>query len=735
MGAAGSRLLTWSCYAYALKLLPGLVPLLRAAPPELRRRLSRWAVLVAACLAIGASKGKNRIVQLVNSEFWQIFSVPAVAVATLAAAAIRTWRGGSRGAMKNLLQFVVIYGSVPSFVNAIREFAGPDRGADVDVIAMLAILLGVLRKQNAAALMILLMVTGGEALEHIAVNRAKVSLEGLLAQKPSMATRVRGLSSCDLVGEGGATPSSPKMRLQRVPVDEVSVGQFVQVRHAEMIPLDGIVARGSFDMDDSSLTGEKTPTHRRIGDAVLSGSLNLSENAVIVRATKPAAEGTFQLISARLEECLDTKAGMEESSLHYASLFTPFSFALATFGYVRSGRNWDTALSVLMAATPCPLSIGCPVAFLAGMSVAAKNGITVKNRAALENAGRVTALVLDKTGTLTEGTPSVQEVRWRQRVLQEQEESFAIQLVASVESNSTHPLAKAIKAYAEGECSVAELFPVEGMEQVPGSGVRASVVIGDTSPQDGGGDNPQLPYSSAAIRRRVAIGTLAFVAGAAADGAVVEVEEAVDAAESSGRASRMTVYVSVDGELWGHIRLADAIRPEAAGMLSQVKSMGVKKVVMLTGDSSGDALRVAATLGIADVQVCLPLEKVAAVEKLKAAGERVLMIGDGINDTPALQAAHVGVSLGVTDLVSEGANVVFLKNSLSQLPQLVHLGQQVLRVASLGVTGGMSVSLLQMFLAASGRVPPLVNACMQEVVDLSAVLNSLRVLGTDLNQF
>lgn len=729
MGVAGSRLLTWGCYAYSLRLVPGLWPMLRAANPILRHRLRRWAALVAAFLALGASNGKNRIVQLINSDEWQIFSVPVMSVVTLAAAALRR-----RGAMRNLLQFVVIYGSIPTFVHAIRDFMGPERGEDVDIVALVAILLGVLRNQDAASLMILLMVTGGEALEHIAVKRAKVSLEGLLAKKPCSAHQVIEGGSGPSSDHNMAVPlSSPMtMRIQTVPVDKVCVGDLIQVRNSEMFPLDGVVERGECEVDDSNLTGEKRPSRRNTGDTILSGSLNVSAGAVLIRATKPAAEGTFQLISARLEQCLDTKAAFEDTTLHYASLFTPFAFALATFGYARTAGNWDTALSVLMAATPCPLSIGCPVAFLAGMSVAAKSGITVKNRAALESAAQVTTLVLDKTGTLTEGCPSVRQVcprldhALRSSAEQKASRLFALQLVASVESNSSHPLAKAIVAYAEKDLGITELFPLENVHEVPGHGIKATVLV-DAS-------GKLHASTSSSTRHDVAVGTRSFVMGGKenlrsamdvdAPGMPSEAEQLLSA--------EMVVYVSIDGELWGHLRLSDAIRCEAAAVLAQVRRMGIKNIVILTGDSSGDADRVGKALGITDVQVCLPLEKVAAVERLKAAGERVLMIGDGVNDAPALQAAHVGVSLGVSDLVSEGANVIFLQNSLKQLPQLICLGQSVLQVAQLGVNGGMSVSLLQMCLAASGMVPPFVNACMQEVVDLSAILNSLRVLSTDL---
>lgn len=195
----------------------------------------------------------------------------------------------------------------------------------------------------------------------------------------------------------------------------------------------------------------------------------------------------------------------------------------------------------------------------------------------------------------------------------------------------------------------------------------------------------------------------------------------------------MVVHVAIDGKVWGRVELKDRIRAEAAAVLKRVRdTLGIRRVVMLSGDSSGDAQRVAARLGIDECFVCLPHEKVQRVAALQKEGEKVVMIGDGVNDAPALATADVGVSLGVSDLASDGANVVFLKNSLHQLPHLLVLGQRVLAVARVGVSGGMSVSLCQMVLAAFGTVPPLVNACLQEVVDLSAILNSLRVLNTRL---
>lgn len=553
-------------------------------------------------------------------------------------------------------------------IGMVRAILGGRFG--LDILAVTAITAAVLVGEVWAALIVVLMLTGGEALEDYAAQRSKRELTALLKRAPQVAHRVVDGTTTD------------------IGVDEVLLGETVLVRPGELVPVDAILRDASGTFDESSLTGESIPVERVAGELVPSGAVNGS-TAVLLEAAATAQDSQYQLIVRLVTEAANSKARVVRLADRYAVPFTLFALLLAAVAWTVSGDPVRFA-EVLVVATPCPLLIAAPVAFMAGMSRSAKAGIIVKGSSTLEQLSRIKTVAADKTGTLTEGTPALERLVVRggysdQRMLQ---------LAASAEVYSSHVLADSVVRAAKA--NKLSLLDAVGAEEIATNGVHAIV--------DG---------------HDVRVGKGAWIDEHSSGFEPVAIE-----------AGELAVHVAVDGVAVGAIVMRDQVRPTSAQALASLKEYGVSKFIMITGDTKATAEFIADELGITEVCAdCQPIDKVRIVrdEPLRP----VLMVGDGLNDAPVLAAADVGMAMGArgSTAASESADVVNLVDDFSRVALAVKYGKDTVRIALQSIWLGIIISVGLMIVAAFGFLPAIVGAWLQEVVDLVAILGALRALG------
>jgi heavy metal translocating P-type ATPase len=551
----------------------------------------------------------------------------------------------------------------------------------IDILAIVAIVATVLVGEFFASIIIVLMVSGGKALEDFAQGRARRELDALLDREPQVAHRTQADSD----------------DIDDIPAGDVVIGDLILVRSGEVVPVDGQLVSASAAFDESSLTGESLPVTRLAGETVLSGSVN-GVTATTIAATALARDSQFQAIVALVEAASSNRAPVVRLADRYAIPFTAISLLIGAVAWIASGDPVRFA-EVLVLATPCPLVLAAPVAFMGGMSRAAHHGIIVKGGGVLETLARVRTAVFDKTGTLTIGAPTVTRILPREPW----NETQLLARVASAERFSSHVLAASLVASAADRGLV--LPPAENAVEVAAQGVSATV--------DG---------------QRIEIGTLAFAA-AAAPGV-----EAVDLA-----AGELAIYVTIGGRFAGVVVASDPVRDNARSTIQQLGMLGVHETVMLTGDANSTAAHVASAVGISRfTSDCLPIDKVTAVRDIAA--RPVLMIGDGVNDAPVLAAADVGIAMGArgATAASESAAAVILIDDISVVALAVRIGQDTVRIALQSIWLGIALSIGLMLIAAFGVIPATLGAGIQEVVDLATILNALRAIRpkehTDLAQ-
>ncbi|MDO5753898.1 heavy metal translocating P-type ATPase [Arthrobacter sp.] len=540
----------------------------------------------------------------------------------------------------------------------------------IDILAVTAIVATVSVGEYIASLIVVLMLTGGAALEDYAAGRATKELTSLLERAPRTA---------HLENEDGSTTE--------VPIDTIEVGDALLVRPSEVVPVDGLLLSGAAIFDESALTGESLPVEHETGSPVPSGVLN-GPSAVRIRATAREEDSQYSRIIALVREASGSRAPVVRLADRYAVPFTVFSLLLAAAAWYFSGDPSRFA-EVLVVATPCPLLIAAPVAFLGGMSQSAKAGIIVKGAGTLEQLSRVKTAAFDKTGTLTGGEPTLEEIRSASLDPLE-----LLALAASAEQYSSHVLAAAV--VAEALDRGLSLETTDNATEHATHGVTA--LFAD---------------------RRVLVGKQSFVA-----------ENATGVQATQIAAGQMAVYVGVDGEFAGTLIMRDPVRPEAPATLTALREMGVSEIVMLTGDAEATAQFIAKEVGITQVWAeLLPEDKVRLVHELPQ--RQVMMVGDGVNDAPVLAASDVGIAMGAkgSTAASESADVVILHDDLAKVAEAVRLGRRTIRIAIQSIWIGIILSVGLMIVAATGKIPAVAGALSQEFVDLAAILNALRALS------
>ncbi|MCK0207622.1 heavy metal translocating P-type ATPase [Starkeya koreensis] len=545
----------------------------------------------------------------------------------------------------------------------------------LDLIAVLAMAGALAFGESLAGAIVALMFTGGEALEAYARRRAAREMTALLGRLPRSATR----------REGG--------HLHEVPLDALLPGDVVLIRRGEVVPVDGRLDSPAAVLDQSALTGEPLPARRARGDEIMSGSTNAGDAFDLV-ATRAAADSTYAGIVRLVRAAQDSKAPMARLADRFALGFLGVTLALAGLAWAASGEA-VRALAVLVTATPCPLILAVPVAIISGISRCARHGVLVKDGGALETLAKVRTVLLDKTGTLTGGQPRLVGIRTRGDMAEDE----LLRLAASLDQGSAHVVAQALVA-AAGERELALEAPEE-VHEAPGAGIGGMV----------GG-------------RQVALGGWDFVAaatGAAPDDTLVG---------WTLRPGTVAVAVAVDGRLAGALMLADEVRSEARAVLDGLRGAGVRRLVLATGDEDERAHAVADGLGFdAIASELTPADKTAQVIAERGNGP-VMMVGDGVNDAPALAAADIGVALAARGSAasSEAANVVILVDRLDRLIDAMRIARRARAVALQSVYVGVGLSLAGMVAAAFGLLTPVEGALLQELIDVAAILNALRAL-------
>ncbi|MGB6059727.1 MAG: heavy metal translocating P-type ATPase [Microthrixaceae bacterium] len=551
------------------------------------------------------------------------------------------------------------------------------RQLGVDIVAVLALIGALVVNEYLAGAIITVMLATGRVLEAAASARAERDLHALLDRAPLRVSRYNG--------DG----------LEEVAAEDVLPGDVLLVRPGEVVAVDGTVDRDVAVLDESALTGESLPVEHLVSDSVRSGTVNAGA-AFDLRATTSAADSTYAGVVHLVEEARATSSPFVRMADRFAAWFLLVSVGLAGAAWAISG-DLVRAVAVLVVATPCPLILAAPVAVVAGLSRAARAGVIVKGGAALERLSQGTVLLLDKTGTLTEGRPSVAEVITDGTISSEE----VLRLAASLDQFSPHVLASAIVRAARSRELTLDL--PSNVEEVPAHGLRGKV--GDTG---------------------VAVGKASWIL----DDAVEEpwVRAARRRADLDGA---LSMFVGLDGKAVGAVILKDSLRSDAPRTIRTLRRSGIDEVVMITGDRADVAQSVGSIIGV-DVVLAerTPAQKVQAVTEAGSRGV-TMMVGDGINDAPALAAADVGVAIGArgSTASSEAADVVLTVDRLEGLADGKAIASRSQRIARQSVLAGIGLSGVAMVVAAFGYLPPAWGALLQEGIDVAVILNALRALS------
>jgi heavy metal translocating P-type ATPase len=562
------------------------------------------------------------------------------------------------------LWVILLVGGAPLlFALARRAFAG-EFGSDL--LAGISILTSVFLGEYLVGAIVVLMLSGGTALEKSAMRRASSVLDALAKRMPSSAHRKEG------------------SELVEVALSEIAVGDLLVVFPHEICPVDGVVIEGHGKMDEAYLTGEPFEISKVPGSAVLSGAIN-GESALTIRGEKLAVDSRYARIMQVMRDTEQRRPRLRRLGDMLGAWYTPLAVSVAAVAWVLSGES-TRFLAVLVIATPCPLLLAIPVAIIGAISVSARRGIVIKNPAVLEQIDQCRTLIFDKTGTLTCGKPSLSEITCAPLF----QEKKVLQLTASLEVYSKHPLASAIV-----EAARKAQLPLEAASEIserPGQGLRGIV----------GG-------------REVLLTGRAKVEGQSWD--------------LPPAANGLECLAFVDGKFAAAFRFHDAPRSDSRLFLHHLRPRhAVHKVMLVSGDRESEVRYLAQEVGIQDVYYSKSPEEKVEIVRAETQQQKTLFVGDGINDAPAMQAATVGVAFGqASDIAAEAADAVILETTLAKVDELIHIGRRFRAIALQSAVGGMALSLIGMIAAALGYLPPLAGAVTQEIIDLAAVLNAVRV--------
>jgi len=543
----------------------------------------------------------------------------------------------------------------------------------VDILAVTAVITAILMQEYWAGIIIVLMMTSGVALEDFAQARAKTELTALLSRVPTRAHLIKGRKTLE------------------VPVEQIRANDKIIIKPGEVVPVDAIILEGTASFDESSLTGESLPSVKKAGDQLLSGSINL-DGLITARSIHSAEDSQFEQIIKLVRSASASKAPFVRMADRYSIPFTLMAFTIGLGAWALTGQS-IRFLEVLVVATPCPLILGAPIALISGMSRAAKHGIIIKTGSALERLANIKTIGFDKTGTLTKGQPRVGKII----IYEPFSEQIVLEMAAALEQHSNHVLAKAIvdKAYEKGH----KIIKAKNVRELAGNGLSAHVQ-----------------------GKQVLVGRF---------GLVTDYDVTLPTNFNLESVQQTAAFVAIDGTLAGVITFNDEIRPESKRTLARLKKMGIKHILMVTGDNKATANAIAKELGIEEVRAeAMPVDKLHAVERVKV--RPVGFVGDGVNDAPVLAAADVGIALGArgSTAASESADVVIMTDNVEQVANGVNIAKRTFFIARQSILAGIFISIGLMFVFSSGKFKPVYGALTQEVVDVLVIFNALRAHGS-----
>lgn len=682
--------------------------------------------------------------------------LPVVVIAAIPLALLGDWRPWGNAMAIPVLgnpgfgQWLVIALVLIIVIDTVRGMIDDLRHGQVgvDVLAVVAILSTVAVAEYWASWAVTLMITSGEAIEEYAQAKAERSLTALMEAAPQTAHVVnlpgvgrgfaadKGDSSDGFRRVGLASAAAAAHRFDTVPVEQVQLGDVLMVLPGETVPVDGELLSGTATLDLSNINGEPVPREVFAGARVMSGAVNGS-TALTMRATQVAADSQYQRILELVASAQESRPAVVKTADRLAVPFTVLSLVIAGVAWAVSGVPTRFA-QVLVLATPCPLLIAAPVAYIAGTGRLAAAGVLIKAQDVLENLGRVTQVFFDKTGTLTVKQPQVVRVEMLPGAATRLNEDHVLMMAGAVESYSVHILSKGIaKAGAEALARLRQRFEdgqrlcPEPEASWPGHG-REYPVVKNINEDAGKGVSGEV--NGHAVR----VGRLSFAA-AGEDGFLAVDRTAPSRSEDDLRTrfgllqpDEMASYVSVDGQLIARIVLRDVPRANAKAALAKLHELGVTKLAMLTGDKRASANIIASEVGIDEVHAELfPEDKVAAVKAATGAGKTVtMMVGDGVNDAPVLAVADIGVAMtdGTSTAASESAQVVIMNDNIAAVPRAIAIARRTKRVMLQAVIAGLVLATIGMIAAAFNLIPVVVGAFLQEAIDVVSILWALTAL-------
>lgn len=682
--------------------------------------------------------------------------LPVVVIAAIPLALLGDWRPWGNAMAIPVLgnpgfgQWLVIASVLIIVIDTVRGMIDDLRHGQVgvDVLAVVAILSTVAVAEYWASWAVTLMITSGEAIEEYAQAKAERSLTALMEAAPQTAHVVnlpgvgcgfatdKGDSSDGFRRVGLASAAAAAHRFDTVPVEQVQLGDVLMVLPGETVPVDGELLSGTATLDLSNINGEPVPREVFAGARVMSGAVNGS-TALTMRATQVAADSQYQRILELVASAQESRPAVVKTADRLAVPFTVLSLMIAGIAWAMSGVPTRFA-QVLVLATPCPLLIAAPVAYIAGTGRLAAAGVLIKAQDVLENLGRVTQVFFDKTGTLTVKQPQVVRVEMLPGAATRLNEDHVLMMAGVVESYSVHILSKGIaKAGTEAMARLRQRFEdgqrlcPEPEASWPGHG-REYPVVKNINEDAGKGVSGEV--NGHAVR----VGRLSFAA--AGEDGFLAVGEAVPSRSEDDLRTRfgllqpdeMASYVSVDGRLIARIVLRDVPRANAKAVLAKLHELGVTELAMLTGDKRASANIIASEVGIDEVHAELfPEDKVAAVRAATGAGKTVtMMVGDGVNDAPVLAVADIGVAMtdGTSTAASESAQVVIMNDNIAAVPRAIAIARRTKRVMLQAVIAGLVLATIGMIAAAFNLIPVVVGAFLQEAIDVVSILWALTAL-------
>jgi len=563
----------------------------------------------------------------------------------------------------------LVIGGVPLVFELVKHLIKREFGSDL--LAGVSILTAVLLGQYLVATIVVLMLSGGAALEFYATAKASSVLDALAKRMPSIAHRRDGSA------------------LKDVKLEDIRVGDVLTVFPHEICPVDGEVMEGHGIMDEAYLTGEPYEISKTPGSQVISGAIN-GEKALTIRAEKLAVDSRYARIMQVMHATEQQRPQLRRLGDQLGAWYTPLALLVAaTAGFLSNDSH--RFLAVVVIATPCPLLLAIPTAIIGAISLSARRAIIIKNPAVLEQIDSCRTLIFDKTGTLTYGRPTLTEVICAEGF----QRADVLRLTGSLEQYSKHPLAGAIVMAAKQE--KVSLLPADQVSERPGEGLRGTI----------GGESVQITGRNKVTSENISLPPLA---------------------------SGLECLVFISGKYAAALRFHDAPRQDSRLFIQHLQPRhGVRKVMLISGDRESEVKYLAETVGITEVHAGKSPEEKVELVKQETARDKTLFVGDGINDAPALLAATVGVAFGAaSDITTEAADAVVLELALGKVDELMHIARRMRRIALQSALGGMAASVIGMVFAAAGYLPPIAGAIGQELIDLFAVLNAVRVaLPTD----